>query len=243
MKSSYSDTAYVDIKIKVLSANAGVTSRRVNLHLPRVINRNAKKYFKLRPRLRFGEINIAAGRDAMALSAIRGDSFAKIKDHNVDKFASELAEIEASHYQQSTRTKALLRGVKAKQNWLSQLGGSLSTQEMADTLGVTAKTINKKRTDGELLGLPVANSYVYPVWQLDNEQKILSGLKAVLDSLQASTSINSDWTKLKFFVEPNQYLRANNKTTDAFIPAQALQQGLVGDVVKAANNYLQHGAN
>lgn len=163
-----------------------------------------------------------------------------IGDHNVDQAVSELAELEASLYTQSPRTKALLRGVQLKRDWLSALGGSIPTSDLATAMGITTKSVNKKRTQREILGLPLANSFAYPAWQFDSNFRPLKGLNDVLLSMESSPAFNSDWTMLKFFVERNETIKVN--LGEAITPAEALQKGKLADVLLAVHNYLTHGA-
>jgi hypothetical protein len=144
--------------------------------------------------------------------------------------ASERAEI--------LRNSALNRGQGLKDKWLSMHGRAMDTNETALSLKISASNVNNLRHNKGLLGLKHEGKYLYPSWQIDDEGQILRGLGLVL--LELDNTVASDWTKMMFFVQPNEHLIAllggNHRT-----PVEALRDGYFAEVVEAAKTYLSHG--
>lgn len=138
------------------------------------------------------------------------------------------------------RERSLKRGLTSKEGWLKQLGGSLPSVIMAGKMGIKESELELYRTSGRILGLPYKNDFLYPVWQVDENQNILIGLEQVILTLTASPGFNSVWTMLKFFVEGNRYLEIH-LGSELATPAEALHKGHLDIINKAAAVYLVHG--
>ncbi len=123
---------------------------------------------------------------------------------------------------------ARLRGAQVQQ---SLLNGAYSSEEVAKLLRMTRQGVDKRRRQGQLLGLSVGRrGYRYPAWQFQ-EGDVLSGLP---DTLAAFTDLNP-WTQAVFFTTGD--LRLGGKT-----PLEVLQAGQVDAVVQAAAAYGHQGA-
>jgi len=123
---------------------------------------------------------------------------------------------------------ARLRGAQVQQ---SLLNGAYSSEEVAKLLRMTRQGVDKRRRQGQLLGLSVGRrGYRYPAWQFQ-EGNVLPGLP---DILAAFTDLNP-WTQAVFFTTGD--LRLGGKT-----PLEVLQAGQVDAVVQAAAAYGHQGA-
>ena len=126
---------------------------------------------------------------------------------------------------------AKLRGVEAQQNLLKAGGGVLAAEEAAQLLGISRKAVDKRRRQGQLLGLTQGRrGYAYPAWQFDKGRTIRN-LEKVLGALQS----HDPWMQLAFFLNPNDRL-------DGTSPADALRAGEVEKVMSAALAYGEQGA-
>ncbi len=123
---------------------------------------------------------------------------------------------------------ARLRGAQVQQ---SLLNGAYSSEEVAKLLRMTRQGVDKRRRQGQLLGLSVGRrGYRYPAWQFQDGE-VLPGLP---DVLAAFTDLNP-WTQAVFFTTGD--LRLGSKT-----PLEVLQAGQVDAVVQAAAAYGHQGA-
>lgn len=100
------------------------------------------------------------------------------------------------------QSDSLRRGVEAKRKLLESDGGTASSAEVADLLGLTRQAVDKWRRDNRLLAVQTGGrSYRHPVWQFDAGD-ILFGLEEVLDVL----SEHDPWMSLQFFLRENPRL-------------------------------------
>lgn len=126
---------------------------------------------------------------------------------------------------------AKVRGLLAKQQLLEAEGGWISSEQVASILGITRQAVDKRRRNGQLIGLPMEQrKCVYPVWQF-LEGKTLLGLEEALKHLQ----IGDPWMQTAFMVNGN--LRLNGMS-----PLAVLKQGKIEEVVTAAQLYGEQGA-
>jgi len=126
---------------------------------------------------------------------------------------------------------AKLRGVEAQQNLLKASGGVLAAEEAAQLLGISRQAVDKRRRQGQLLGLTQGRrGYAYPAWQFDKGRTI-ANLEKVLKALQS----HDPWMQLAFFLNPNDRV-------DGASPADALRAGEVEKVISAALAYGEQGA-
>jgi hypothetical protein len=126
---------------------------------------------------------------------------------------------------------AKLRGIGAQQGLLRASGGVLSAEEAACLLGMSRQAVDKRRRQGQLLGLTQGRrGYAYPAWQFENG-KTISNLEKVLETLRS----HDPWMQLSFFLNSNDRL-------NGISPLQALRAGDVEKVVQAALAYGEQGA-
>lgn len=126
---------------------------------------------------------------------------------------------------------AKLRGVEAQQNLLKAGKGVLSAEDTAQLLGISRQAVDKRRRQGQLLGLTQGRrGYAYPAWQFDKGRTIAS-LERVLEVLQSHDA----WMQLAFFLNPNDRLGGAS-------PVDALRAGDVARVISAAQAYGEQGA-
>ncbi|WP_269620633.1 hypothetical protein [Zhongshania sp. BJYM1] len=138
------------------------------------------------------------------------------------------------------REEALMRGAGLKDFWLSQLGGAITTSLMAHKLGVDEDTLEAYRLSGNVLGLQFEGDYRYPIWQINDQRKVIAGLDKILLVMNDSVAFKADWSKLMFFVERNPLLLLE-LGDDLAIPAVALRDGHIDAVIKAVSVYMTHG--
>ena len=126
------------------------------------------------------------------------------------------------------RTKAKLRGLKARENMLNYQGSPWKSDLVADYLGITVQMVSRKRRSHKLLGVSFGKKeYLYPSWQFVNNG-ILPGMEIVLSVLKEQ--LIPDWDKLCFFVCDDERLNGNS-------PVIALQTGGVDQVLAVAEVY------
>ena len=126
---------------------------------------------------------------------------------------------------------AKLRGLQLRRKMLESSGGTLTSQQVAEGLGITRQAVDKRRSSNQLLALTQGKrGYRYPSFQFD-EGKILDGFEEVLGELNAL----DPWMQLNFFTSAHE--RLGGKT-----PIKALQEGLVGEVKNVACGYGEQGA-
>lgn len=126
---------------------------------------------------------------------------------------------------------ARLKGAKIKLNLLYSDGQPLKSEEVASLLSMTRQAVDKKRKNGQLLGISLGRrGYLYPLWQF-YEGKVLPGLDKVLTALKEY----DPWTQLMFF-------KTGDIRLDGATPLERLQAGDIEAVVWAAECYGKHGA-
>lgn len=74
----------------------------------------------------------------------------------------------------------LAAGRVAAQAWMS--GEHLSSEDVAERLGITRQAVNVRRQEHKLLAVPEGRSYRYPAWQFTNGG-VVGGLERVLQEL------------------------------------------------------------
>ena len=127
--------------------------------------------------------------------------------------------------------RAKLRGIERRKQILAQLGGALSTEGVAELIGISRQAVDKRRSQNQLIGLIQGRrGYAYPAFQFE-EGKALAGLKEVLDALRD----HDPWMQSIFFANRND--RLSGKT-----PLEALRQGDRESVIRAAESYGEQGA-
>lgn len=147
------------------------------------------------------------------------------------------------HSQQESLLTAMWRATGVTEHWLEKFGGSVDHAAMANHLRISQGSLtNKVQTYKVFRVSDSTGSSWYPLWQLGYHADPVDGLTEVLVTLRRSPYIHSDWTKLRFFVESNPYLRINLGLEVPITPVEALRFGYINEVVDSAQIYLSHGA-
>jgi hypothetical protein len=126
---------------------------------------------------------------------------------------------------------AKLRGLKRKQQMLETAGGTLTSEQAAEVLGISRQAVDKRRAAAQLLALTQGRrGYSYPSFQFE-DGKPITGLEEVLAELKEL----DPWMQMVFFTSPNE--RLGDKT-----PLERLKKGLVSEVKAAATGFGEQGA-
>jgi hypothetical protein len=126
---------------------------------------------------------------------------------------------------------AKVRGLNRKRQMLDASGGALSSEQVADVLGISRQAVDKRRASSRLLALTQGRrGYSYPRFQFE-EGKTVAGLEEVLARMKGLDG----WMQLVFFTSPNE--RLEGKT-----PIASLHQGLASEVANVASSYGEQGA-
>jgi hypothetical protein len=126
---------------------------------------------------------------------------------------------------------AKFRGLKRKQQMLETAGGALTSEQVAEVLGISRQAVDKRRAATQLLALTQGRrGYSYPSFQFEDGRPI-TGLEEVLAELKEL----DPWMQMVFFTSPNE--RLGDKT-----PLERLKKGLVSEVKAAATGFGEQGA-
>jgi hypothetical protein len=126
---------------------------------------------------------------------------------------------------------AKFRGLKRKQQMLETAGGALTSEQVAEILGISRQAVDKRRAATQLLALTQGRrGYSYPSFQFEDGRPI-TGLEEVLAELKEL----DPWMQMVFFTSPNE--RLGDKT-----PLERLKKGLVSEVRAAATGFGEQGA-
>lgn len=127
--------------------------------------------------------------------------------------------------------RAKLRGIEHRKRIIGKLGGTLSAEQVSETIGISRQAVDKRRSQNQLIGLTQGKrGYAYPAFQFE-DGKAIGGLKEVLDALSG----HDPWMQSIFFANENDRL-------NGITPVEALRQGKTGAVVRAAEAYGEQGA-
>jgi hypothetical protein len=126
---------------------------------------------------------------------------------------------------------AKFRGLKRKQQMLEAAGGALTSEQVAEVLGISRQAVDKRRASNQLLALTQGRrGYSYPSFQF-GDGRTIAGLEEVLGQL----SELDPWMQMVFFSTPNE--RLGGRT-----PLETLRQGSVDEVKAVAGGYGEQGA-
>jgi len=100
----------------------------------------------------------------------------------------------------SGSTMALLRGRVVREELKQEEGGSISSAEAAERLGISKTAVLKRYHSGQLLGWKEARQGAVrmPVWQF-KEDNMLPGLRETLEVLNQASWMD-DWGRVVFFL-------------------------------------------
>ena len=160
-----------------------------------------------------------------------GDAVGEESGYNVLLRILEQPEVLAALHEQNPLAPAFVRGLRGREELLQAEGGAISANEAATLLGVTRQSVDNRRRANQLIGLSLGRrGYVYPLWQF-TQDGTLTGLTDVLAALQRF----SPWMQA-------QFMTTGDARLGGVTPIQALQEGRVQDVLKAAEVFGEHGA-
>jgi hypothetical protein len=127
---------------------------------------------------------------------------------------------------------ARLRWLRDRDRLLVAEGGAVPVTMAMEILGLKSRqAVQQRRARGKLLGLPLGGStYLYPVWQFDQQGKVLGGLPETLSVLAHL----DPWGQAA-------YLLAGEPRLDGVRPLDALRAGRIAEVVDAARHYGEQG--
>jgi len=126
---------------------------------------------------------------------------------------------------------AFLRGIDARTKLIQENGGVFSTDQVARYLDITPQAVTKRRHGRQLLGLTFRRrGCMYPAWQF-----IESGTAPGLHEVLTALADHDEWTQNVFFITPNTRLAGER-------PLEYLRKGKVAEVLEAAIDFGQHGA-
>lgn len=129
------------------------------------------------------------------------------KDSDEMKAGNLMIQIFESHF--ATRAKpapkaglaiAMLRGRMAREELKHEEGGSISTSEAAEKLGISKTAVLKRYNLGQLVGWKEARQGAVrlPVWQFGDDN-VLPGISEVLTVLNKASWMD-DWARVLFFL-------------------------------------------
>lgn len=126
---------------------------------------------------------------------------------------------------------AFIRGIEAKQRFIEENGGALTSDQVAQIIGISRQAVEKRRNAGKLIALSTGrHGFLYPLWRFD-ESGTLEGLQDVLAVLEP----HDEWVRTIFFVGKNPHLGGRT-------PVEMLRAGKLKDVLNAALIYGEHGS-
>lgn len=126
---------------------------------------------------------------------------------------------------------AKFRGLKRKQQMLEAAGGTLTSEQVAEILGISRQAVDKRRASNQLLALTQGKrGYSYPSFQFE-DGKTITGIEEVLAQLKDL----DPWMQMVFFTGPHE--RLEGKT-----PLERLKRGMVSEVKAAASGFGEQGA-
>lgn len=126
---------------------------------------------------------------------------------------------------------AFLRGIEGRAQLIQENGGVFSTEQVARYLDITEQAVTKRRHSRQLLGLTFRKrGCMYPAWQF-----IQSGTVSGLHEILMALTEHDEWMQNVFFVTPNTRLAGHR-------PLEYLRDGKVAEVLEAAKEFGQHGA-
>ena len=127
---------------------------------------------------------------------------------------------------------ARLRWLRDRDRLLAAEGGAVPVTAAMEILGLKSRqAVQQRRARGKLLGLPLGGStYLYPVWQFDQQGDVLPGLSEALAALAQL----DPWGQAA-------YLLAGQPRLYGVRPLDALRAGRIADVVEVARHYGEQG--
>lgn len=126
---------------------------------------------------------------------------------------------------------ARIRGLRSRDALLASDGGTCSAQEVGAMLDITRQAVDNRRKRGKLVAVELGRrGYAYPAWQFQGGA-VLPGLDRVL----ATFPEPGTWALIAFMLNGNAWLSGER-------PLDALRNGRIEDVVRAASHYGEQNA-
>lgn len=94
-----------------------------------------------------------------------------------------------------------LRGQLAFREQLEAAGGTYSTQQVADLLGIKSDAVRKRKAKGQLIAIASGEHTVYPTFQFDRSG-VVRHLPELLEILKADSPVDA----VQFFLTPDSDL-------------------------------------
>ena len=128
------------------------------------------------------------------------------------------------------RARARSAVLKAK---LQQSGEFLSSEALADFLGIKRQAIDGRRRSGKLVAWrDQRGHWQFPLWQFDLEKKrLLPGISECLRELP-----EDDWSRMLFFLTIDEALSETERPIDLLREGKQLEA-----VIRSAERYGRHG--
>jgi hypothetical protein len=174
-------------------------------------------------------IEEAVHRAHEALEAFRPEGVA------VDEFLrSVIDSFEPPHAseEQAAKARVLARGVLARKQLEQAEGGSLSSDQAAELLGLSKRqSVDYQRRERALVAWRTsAGKWRYPIWQF-NERGVLPGIRECLVVLPTDAGFGA----MLFFLSPRHSLEGRR-------PLDLLRAGQRQEAIAAAERHDRHGA-
>jgi hypothetical protein len=133
---------------------------------------------------------------------------------------------------QAAKARVLARGVLARKQLEQTEGGSLSSEQVADLLGLSKRqSVDYQRRERALVAWRTsAGKWRYPVWQF-TERGVLPGIRECLAVLPTDAGFGA----MLFFLSPRHSLQGRR-------PLDLLRAGQPQEAVAAAERHDRHGA-
>jgi hypothetical protein len=128
------------------------------------------------------------------------------------------------------RARARGAALKAK---LQQDGDFLSSEALAEFLGIRRQAIDGRRKSGKLIAWrDQRGHWQFPLWQFDLEKKtLLPGIAECLRELP-----DDEWSRMLFFLSIDEVLSKKERPIDLL-----RRSGRIEAVIKSAERYGRHG--
>jgi hypothetical protein len=130
-------------------------------------------------------------------------------------------------------SRAVIRGLVARQQLAEAEGGSLSSEDVARLLRISKTAVFKRLEAGRLLAWrePRLQAARFPGWQFDEHGQVLAGLEEALAILNRDERLDA-WGKVLFFLQEKESLGGRR-------PLDLLRDGKLKEVRLAAHAYAE----
>jgi hypothetical protein len=144
----------------------------------------------------------------------------------------ESVDLEMSGEEDQAMTQMLARGVVARKHLENAEGGSLSSDQVANLLGLGNRqaVIYRRETRKLIAYRATPGTWRYPSWQF-NERGVLAGVAEVLAQLET----DSGYGAMVYFLSTSDSLGGKR-------PLDLLREGKIEELVFDASRYQIHGA-